>query len=317
MRRTNLGRASLTHRVAWAAVVAGLAAIAPVAPAQAAAATPGAWAVTGSLAHARGFAPSVLLGDGTVITAGGTDGSSYTASAERWSAGTWSSAGSIGHAAAGQVAARLPNGKALFAGGADAMTYYMRGDLFNPSNGSWTQTPQMVHAHAYGAAASLKNGDVVVIGGYDGGATFTTGAVDIYSASAGTWSAGPALPGARYAFVAATMGNGKVLAAGGDNGSLAPGSALSSAYVYTPGSGWAAAESMKKVRVDAAAILRDDDEALELCRLISDIARAEGYSAVLSPSVAARGARNLNIYIDTPPSQLQLSAGAKREPLNY
>lgn len=74
---------------------------------------------------------------------------------------------------------------------------------------------------------------------------------------------------------------------------------------------------IKRLRVDAAAILRDDDEALELCRLISDIARAEGYSAVLSPSVAAHGARNLNIYIDTPPSQLQLSPGAKREPLNY
>jgi hypothetical protein len=265
MRRTDTLQARLPRRVAWAAVIASLVAIAPVSPlaSGAAAATPGTWSFTGSLAHARGFAPAVLLGDGSVITAGGTDGSSYLASAERWSGGTWSAAGSIHQAAAGQVAALLPNGQALFAGGANATSYYMHGDVFDPSGGSWTQTPSMIHAHAYGAAVSLANGDVMVIGGYDGGASFTTGAVDIYSASGGTWSAGPVLPGGgRYAFTATALADGRVLVAGGDHGSLAPGSALSSAYIYTPGSGWAAAESMKKIRVDAASVLLQDGRVL-------------------------------------------------------
>jgi hypothetical protein len=273
MRRANLaGRfvaivALLGVAVGSPAGIAG--ASSPAAPAAdssiagSAAATPGSWTATGTMAHARGFAPAVLLADGSVITAGGTDAFSYTASAERWTAGTWAAAGSIGQAVAGQVAVRLPNGKALFAGGADAFSYYGFGDLFNPAgSGSWTQTPAMAHAHAYGVAASLANGDVLVIGGYDGGDTLTTGAVDIYSASGGTWSAGPALPGPRYAFTATTMGNGKVLVAGGDDGSMAPGSALSSVEIYTSGSGWAAGEAMKKVRVDGAAVLLKDGRVL-------------------------------------------------------
>lgn len=254
-------RANMARRVAATVVLISLTAIGPV-PSVAAAATPGVWAATGSLSQPEGFAPAVLLKDNTVITAGGTDGYSFTAAAQRWTGGTWASAGSIGQAAAGQVAALLPSGKALFAGGADALSYYTHGDLFNPVGGTWSQTPPMVHAHAYGVAASLKTGDVLVIGGYDGGDTFTTGAVDIYSASGGTWSAGPALPGGRYAFTATTMNDGRVLVAGGDDGSLAPGSALSSVEIYTSGSGWSAAESMKKVRLDQAAVLLNDGRVL-------------------------------------------------------
>ncbi len=260
-------RATTLCRVAAAFALMGLTAIGTASTA-AAASTPGVWTVTGSLPQATGFAPAVLLKDGTVITAGGTDGTSFTAAAERFSGGTWTSAGSIGQAVAGQVAARLPDGDALFAGGADAMSYYTDGDLFNPADGgTWNQTPAMTHAHAYGVAASLANGDVMVIGGYDGGASFTTGAVDIYSAAGGTWSAGPTLPGGRYAFTATTLSDGRVLVAGGDDGSLMPGSALSSVEIYQPGSGgsagkWSAAESMKKVRLDAAAVLLNDGRVL-------------------------------------------------------
>ena len=261
-------RVDILRRVAAVVALMSLMATGPVPTVAAAASTPGTWAATGSLPHATGFAPAVLLKDGTVITAGGTDGASFTAAAERFSGGTWTSAGSIGQAVAGQVAALLPDGDALFAGGADAMSYYTYGDVFDPTGGgTWTQTPAMAHAHAYGAAASLANGDVMVIGGYDGGDTFTTGAVDIYSASGGTWSAGPALPGGRYAFTATTLSDGRVLVAGGDDGSLTPTSALSSVEIYTPGSGgsagsWSAAESMQKVRLDQAAVLLDDGRVL-------------------------------------------------------
>jgi hypothetical protein len=263
MRPTNAGRPGIRGRVFWAAVAISLITFVPVAPIATAAAAgiPATWSFTSAMAHARAFAPAVTLGDGTVITAGGTDGGSYLSSAERWSAGTWSEVDPLGHEVAGQVAALLPNGKALFAGGADALSYYTYGDLFDPATNHWSQTTNaMTHAHAYGVATTLSNGDVMVIGGYDGGSTFTTGAVDIYSASKHIWSPGPSLPGGRYAFTAVTLSDGRVLVAGGDDGSLTPTSALSSAYIYD--GTWKAVESMKRPRVDAAAVLLQDGRVL-------------------------------------------------------
>jgi RES domain-containing protein len=65
--------------------------------------------------------------------------------------------------------------------------------------------------------------------------------------------------------------------------------------------------------------LRGDDPAdLSLCLAVADWARAQGYVAIVSPSAAMRGAKNLNIYIDIAgPSHLRLDAGPDREPLNY
>jgi N-acetylneuraminic acid mutarotase len=228
--------------------------------------TPETWTATGALQVARGYAPMVRLGDGSVITAGGQDQYTYFSTAERYdpSAGTWASAGSISQAATGQVAVALPDGKALFAGGTDGFAYYVGGDVFDPVAGTWTQTPAMVNAHAYGAAASLANGDVLVVGGYDGGATLTTAKVDIYDASEGTWSAGPPLPDGvgRFGLTATTLADGRVLVAGGDDGSLSSGSTLPSAAIYTSGEGWQAAESMPQSRFDHAAALLPDGRVL-------------------------------------------------------
>jgi hypothetical protein len=65
--------------------------------------------------------------------------------------------------------------------------------------------------------------------------------------------------------------------------------------------------------------LRGDDPAdLSLCLAVADWARAEGYVAIISPSAAIRGGKNLNIYIDIAgPAHLRLDAGTEREPLNY
>jgi len=65
--------------------------------------------------------------------------------------------------------------------------------------------------------------------------------------------------------------------------------------------------------------LRDNDPAdLSLCLAVADWARAEGYIAIISPSAAIRGAKNLNVYIDIAgPSHLRLDAGPDRKPLNY
>jgi N-acetylneuraminic acid mutarotase len=248
-----------------AAIFAGIGVSIPSGQAVGASAAPDTWAATGAMSQARGFAPAVRLGDGSVITAGGTDGVAFTAAAERWtiSGQTWTPAGSIGQAVAGGVGALLPNGKAIFAGGAGDGGYYDHGDLYDPSGGTWAQTPAMAHVHAYGAGAQLSNGDLLVIAGMDGGDAMTTSAVDIYSASGNTWSAGAALPGAgRYALTATAMAGGSILVAGGNDGTSGGSAAMSSVAIYTNGSGWASAESMTTARFDHAAVRLQDGRIL-------------------------------------------------------
>jgi RES domain-containing protein len=53
------------------------------------------------------------------------------------------------------------------------------------------------------------------------------------------------------------------------------------------------------------------------CRIVADLARLAGYDAILSPSAALDGARNLNLYIDGRADHLRLMDGPDRTPLNY
>jgi hypothetical protein len=217
------------------------------------------------MSQARGFAPLVKLADGSVITAGGTDGLTFTAAAERWTpaGATWTSAGSIGQAEAGGVGALLPNGKALFAGGAGDSGYYGYGDLYTPGANKWAKTPAMTHPHAYGAGAQLSNGDLLVIAGMDGSDSLTTNAVDLYSAAGNSWSAGPALPGVgRYALTATALAGGKILVAGGNDGTSGGTAAMSAVAIYDSSTGWTAAEAMKVARFDHAAVRLNDGRIL-------------------------------------------------------
>jgi hypothetical protein len=83
--RMNTGRLSWRIVRLWLAapLLVGVAASVSPLPATGTSAAPGTWVATGALSQARGFAPVVRLGDGSVITAGGTDGTSFSALAER------------------------------------------------------------------------------------------------------------------------------------------------------------------------------------------------------------------------------------------
>ena len=230
-----------------------------------AAAAPETWSAVSNLHAARGYAPMIRLGDGTVIIAGGQDDLTYHASAERFNPGTgaWTVVGSIGQAVAGQVATALPGGKALFAGGTDGFSYYGFGDVFDPTAGTWTQTQPMVGAHAYGSAAALGNGQVLVVGGYDGGATLTTPNAELFDPTAGTWTAADPIPGkGRFGATATPLADGRVLVAGGDDGSLNSNAALANAAIFSSDTGWTAVDSMNRVRFDAAAVQLADGRIL-------------------------------------------------------
>jgi RES domain-containing protein len=64
-------------------------------------------------------------------------------------------------------------------------------------------------------------------------------------------------------------------------------------------------------------LIGDAEDDLESCRIVADIARLEGYDAILSPSAALDVGRNLNLYIDGRADHLRLMDGPDRIPLNY
>jgi N-acetylneuraminic acid mutarotase len=166
----------------------------------------GTWKSTGSMTVPRAFAGAVLLPNGQVLMAGGSnaDGSSNM-SAELYnpSSGTWTATGSMptGHDA---PATLLLSGKVLVAGG-------NTGNLYDPSSGQWTSPSTLYYTGGTGTtAALLTNGDVLIYGN-----KFSCYAGQFYNPSTNTWartqgqcynnvSFGPLL----------LLGTGKVLLAG-------------------------------------------------------------------------------------------------------
>jgi len=63
-------------------------------------------------------------------------------------------------------------------------------------------------------------------------------------------------------------------------------------------------------------LVGDDPDDLEKCRVLADTAREQGYVAIIVPSAARKGEKNLIVYIDGPAGDIQLDDGGKREPLN-
>lgn len=77
------------------------------------------------------------------------------------------------------------------------------------------------------------------------------------------------------------------------------------------------ARERKRFGVSLDTLAGDDEDDLESCRLVADLARLAGYDAILSPSASLAGARNLNLYIDGRADHLRLMEGPERTPLNY
>ncbi|MDQ3389275.1 MAG: hypothetical protein M3483_07210 [Gemmatimonadota bacterium] len=69
--------------------------------------------------------------------------------------------------------------------------------------------------------------------------------------------------------------------------------------------------------VEIGVLTGDRAEDLEACRSLADLARQQGYCAILSPSAALPGSTNLDLYIDGPAGNYHLEHGSDRFPINY
>ena len=71
-------------------------------------------------------------------------------------------------------------------------------------------------------------------------------------------------------------------------------------------------------RPDAALLTEDGAAAYEHCRRLADVARARGNTALLVPSAAAPGERNLVIYFDVvAPKHVDIDNGPDRETIRF
>src|SRR5215471_6485602 len=105
--------------------------------------TSGRWAATGNMTTARAQYTATLLPGGKVLAAGGSNDSSYLASAELYDPATrlWTVTGSMINTRAEHTATLLPSGQVLVAGGNQNGASLASAELYDPTTGVWTATP--------------------------------------------------------------------------------------------------------------------------------------------------------------------------------
>lgn len=189
----------------------------------------GVWLPARPMSTARDNHAAVLLGDGTVLVAGGYAAGTYLSSAEIYSStsGVWRSAASMNAPRALHSVTLLQDGRVLATGGINQFGVQGSNEIYDPKTNIWTAvkcfdngafpcTGAQLRAHSH-RATSLLDGRVLVTGGNDG-----FGEVDyslIYDPVVNSWTdtsgLGTSLNTPRFNHTATLLPNGVVLIAGG------------------------------------------------------------------------------------------------------
>ncbi len=192
---------------------------------------------TGSMASGRYNHTATLLGDGTILIAGGNSSRGIRNTAEIFdpTSGTCRSLNpnTMTSLRYGHTATLLRSGKVLIAGG-NAGLYTKTAELFDPASKTFTALPSMNVAHADHTATLLQSGKVLITGGYTTGAVATK-AAEVFDPASGTFTSLPPMASARLYHTATLLPSGKVLIAGGDTTGV--GNPVSSAELFDPATG--------------------------------------------------------------------------------
>jgi PKD repeat protein len=207
------------------------------------------WSAAASMATPRYLYTAVLLPNGKVLVAGGTNGT-ILASAELYDPGTntWSSAGSMATSRIEHTMLLLNNDLVLVVGGQNG-SFHATCELYDPATNSWSAGGSMASARYQHTTTLLQNGEVLVSGGYNGSVRVIN--AEKYNSGTNTWSAAGTNITARTLHNAICLPNGQVLVCGGTTPST-----LNTAELYNPGTNsWVGTNPMVSARRDFASTL--------------------------------------------------------------
>lgn len=164
---------------------------------------------------------ATLLGDGTVLLAGGDSGTAVLADSPLYAPATDAypaTSAALATARTYHTATLLTNGRVLAAGGWSGTAALASAELYDPSTGTWTATGSLATARAWHTATRLADGRVLVVGG--GSGTAALGSAEIFDPATSTWTATATLAQARQRHTATLLASGAaaglVLVAGGE-----------------------------------------------------------------------------------------------------
>jgi hypothetical protein len=146
---------------------------------------------TGHMNYAREEHTATLLGNGTVLIAGGsgsTGGAVGVAELYNPSTGTFTTTGTMATPRSRHTATLLGNGKVLLAGGLNnSGVYTASAELYDPATGHFTATGSLNQGREQHSAALLGSGKVLIAGG-DQGNTTGLRSSELYNPTTGTFA---------------------------------------------------------------------------------------------------------------------------------
>ncbi len=239
---------------------------------QVAAAPVGVWTDAPDLSAIRGTATALVLGDGSVVVAGGGVGALAIGATEVLTPGAqaWQEVGPLAQPRRGHQAALLNDGRVLVAGGLANGVLLASAEVYDPATRTWSAVQPMGAARLGHSLTLLNSGQVLVAGGSTLDATGgqpipAAPTAELFDPKTGTWSSTGSMATGRFEHTATRLRDGRVVVAGGLGPAAAGGSQkpLASTEIYDPAAkAFVGSSNLNGARTNHAAVLLGDNAVL-------------------------------------------------------